>query len=111
MSLERLTQEVDRKTDRVQFLKRAALVTLATAAGALGLAPKAKALYDYACCHLCQPPSSCSGQCDWWSWPCCDWNTYPVQKWTCMECYRPWAPDDCGPACSQANQIGTCATL
>ena len=107
MSLEELAKSVDKKTDRVRFLKKGSLLTLTAVAGALGFPGNAKALYSYKCCDLCQPPSSsCTGPCDWWSWTCCWFGAYPAQKWTCIECYH---GGGCATACSQANYLGVCA--
>src|SRR5436190_13900653 len=103
MPLEQLAENFDKKTDRARFLRRMSLVTLTAVAGALGLASPAKALYSYACCDLCQPPSSsCEGPCDWWQWTCCWFGPNPAQRWNCIECYH---GGGCDTACSQANYV------
>jgi hypothetical protein len=96
MSIDGLAGTLGKAADRSVFLKRTGAVALGAVVGAMGFAPKAHALVDYQCCHLCNNPSSCSGCACTWCWLCCG-NCLTGERWACCECFD--SSQYCGKSC------------
>lgn len=87
--------------NRRRFLRRIAVAATSLAASLLGLPQTALALFNCACCTLCQPcGTSCSGCHCVWCWNCTDGSG---QVWLCCECY-----DISGDCLGDCNHV-TCS--
>lgn len=97
---ERLVEGIGKQMDRRSFLSKLGKLGVGAVGVLLGVAvtpQKASALYDEACCHLCNPPStSCSGCSCSWCWTCADCTQGGTYR--CCECHNPGGY--CGSGCT-----------
>jgi hypothetical protein len=116
MPTEKLVEGLAKQLDRRTFLAKLGAGTVGVLLALMGF-PQRAAAYDYACCHLCNAPSSCSGcascsgnQCGKgtcgsncsWCWDCCDANRH---MYRCCECYS--SPPSCCGGCPATSSCVT----
>lgn len=94
--MERIIKEIAVRLDRRSFFGKIGFGLAGALLGLLGFSRRAEALYDWACCTLCQPrTSSCSGCTCSWCWSCGPW--VDGFYYACCECYS--MPNTCDGGC------------
>lgn len=108
MTVEALVERLGQRVNRRSFLVKLGIGTVASLVGLMGYTQTASA-YSFACCNLCQAPSSSGAtSCPQaWCWTC----AYAGQTWRCCEHFNTGAT--CERSCtgiykSSAECISNC---
>lgn len=104
---EKVTQLLARHIGRRRFLARTTTAAVGFVASMFSMSRTTAAHFvHYACCHLCNERSGCSGYACVWSWTCC----HNGDLWRCEEHYASSGGNcvtgDCPASCSAAEIIG-----